>query len=100
MVAPGTLDHTIQKVQRANSEVLDAIVGGTGHQVAVPEDQIDSRAAGETMWELAAPLLRRCEKAAAGRRRGAAWRSGGGSVPAPAGGAHRPGRRPARREGT
>src|SRR5699024_8304606 len=44
MVAPGTLDHTIQKVQRANSEVLDAIVGGTGHQVAVPEDQLDSRA--------------------------------------------------------
>lgn len=72
MVAPGTLDHTIQKVQRANSEVLDAIVGGTGHQVAVPEDQIDSRAVGEIMWELAAPLLRRCEKAVAKRRRAAA----------------------------
>ena len=65
MVAPGTLDHTIQKVQRSNSDVLDAIVGGTGHQVSVPEDQLDSRAVGEVMWELAEPLLRRCEKAAA-----------------------------------
>ena len=65
MVAPGTLDHTIQMVQRSNSEVLDAIVGGTGHQVSVPEDQFGSRAVGEIMWELAEPLLHRCEKAAA-----------------------------------
>ena len=72
MVAPGTLDHTIQKVQRANSEVLDQVVGGTGHQVSVPEDQLDSRAVGEIVWELAEPLLRRCEKAAAKRLAAAA----------------------------
>ncbi|MDN5901033.1 MAG: DEAD/DEAH box helicase, partial [Brachybacterium sp.] len=63
MVAPDTLDHTIQKVQRSNSDVLDAIVGGTGHQVSVPEDQFASRAVGEIMWELAEPLLRRREEA-------------------------------------
>jgi|SRR5690625_3551625 len=72
MVAPGTLDHTIQKVQRATSDVLGQIVGGTGHQVSVPEDQLASRAVGEIMWELAEPLLRRCEKAAAKRLAAAA----------------------------
>ena len=67
MAAPGTLDHTIQKVQRANGEVLDQVVGGAGHQLAVPEDRFESRAVGEIMWELAQPLLRRCEKAVAGK---------------------------------
>ncbi|APX31753.1 hypothetical protein BH708_02370 [Brachybacterium sp. P6-10-X1] len=72
MVAPGTLDHTIQKVLRGNIEVLDQVIGGTGHQVAVTETDVDSRAIGDVMWELAEPLLRRCEKTAARRQRTAA----------------------------
>lgn len=56
MVAPGTLDHTIQKVLRSNIEVLDQVVGGTGHQVAVTETDVASRAIGDVMWELAEPL--------------------------------------------
>lgn len=56
MVAPGTLDHTIQKALRSNIEVLDQLVGGTGHQVAVTEADVDSRAIGDVMWEIAEPL--------------------------------------------
>ncbi|WP_263310054.1 DEAD/DEAH box helicase [Brachybacterium atlanticum] len=56
MVAPGTLDHTIQKVQRTNIDVLDQLVGGTGHHVAVEEDDMSSLAIGDVMWELAEPL--------------------------------------------
>ena len=56
MVAPGTLDHTIQKVQRTNIDVLDELVGGTGHHVAVEEDDMSSLAIGDEMWELAEPL--------------------------------------------
>ena len=72
MVAPGTLDHTIQKVLRTNIEVLDQVIGGTGHQVAVTETDVDSRAIGDVMWELTEPLLRRCEKAVARRSKAAA----------------------------
>ncbi|MGP5672598.1 DEAD/DEAH box helicase [Brachybacterium alimentarium] len=56
MVAPGTLDHTIQKVQRANIDVLDQLIGGTGHQVSVGEADMASLAIGDVMWELAEPL--------------------------------------------
>ena len=73
MVAPGTLDHTIQRVLRKNIEVLDAVIGGTGHRVAVHDQDMNSLAIGDVMWELAEPLLRKCEKAAARR---------GGLVPA------------------
>lgn len=62
MVAPGTLDHTIQKVQRANIDVLDELVGGTGHHVAVGEQDISSLAIGDVMWELAAPLWRKARR--------------------------------------
>lgn len=63
MVAPGTLDHTIQKVQRANIDVLDQLVGGTGHQVAVQEEDMASLAIGDVMWELAEPLWRKGSRA-------------------------------------
>lgn len=67
MVAPGTLDHTIQKVQRANIDVLDQLVGGTGHQVSVQEEDLTSLAIGDVMWELAQPLwIKSCRSA--GRR--------------------------------
>ncbi|MGP4915566.1 DEAD/DEAH box helicase [Brachybacterium tyrofermentans] len=59
MVAPGTLDHTIQKVQRSNIDVLDQLVGGTGHHVAVEETDMNSRAIGDVMWELSQPLWRK-----------------------------------------
>ena len=62
MVAPGTLDHTIQKVQRSNIEVLDQLVGGTGHHVAVEEDDMTSLAIGDVMWELAEPLWGKCRR--------------------------------------
>ncbi|MCG7308291.1 MULTISPECIES: DEAD/DEAH box helicase [Brachybacterium] len=67
MVAPGTLDHTIQRVLRKNIEVLDQVVGGTGHRVAVAEQDMDSLAIGDVMWEIAEPLLRKCERAFARR---------------------------------
>lgn len=62
MVAPGTLDHTIQKVQRANIDVLDQLVGGTGHQVSVDEGDMTSLAIGDVMWELAEPLWRKSRR--------------------------------------
>ncbi|MGO2361781.1 MAG: DEAD/DEAH box helicase [Brachybacterium tyrofermentans] len=55
MVAPGTLDHTIQKVQRSNIDVLDQLIGGTGHQVSVEKEDMSSLAIGDVMWELARP---------------------------------------------
>lgn len=72
MVAPGTLDHTIQKVQRANIEVLDQLVGGTGHQVSVKEEDVASLAIGDVMWELAEPLWRKSRRGAGCPRRAAA----------------------------
>lgn len=68
MVAPGTLDHTIQKVQRSNIDVLDQLVGGTGHQVSVEEADMISLAIGHVMWELAEPLWRMRCRSADGRR--------------------------------
>ena len=67
MVAPGTLDHTIQKVQRSNIEVLDQLVGGSGHQVSVAEEDMTSLAIGDVMWELAEPLWRKSRRSV-GRR--------------------------------
>lgn len=67
MVAPGTLDHTIQKVQRSNIGVLDQLVGGTGHHVSVEEDDMTSLAIGDVMWELAEPLWLRSRRST-GRR--------------------------------
>lgn len=67
MVAPGTLDHTIQKVQRSNIDVLDQLVGGTGHHVSVEEDDMTSLAIGDVMWELAEPLWLRSRRST-GRR--------------------------------
>src|SRR5699024_12846138 len=87
MVAPGTVDHTIQKVLRTNIEVLDQVIGGTGHQVAVTETDVDSRAIGDVMGELTEPLLRRCEKAVARRSKAAAWGTAL-YVPRKAGSAH------------
>lgn len=72
MVAPGTLDHTIQKVQRSNIDVLDQLVGGTGHHVSVEEGDITSLAIGDVMWELAEPLWRRCLRSTGNRHRTAA----------------------------
>ncbi|MFI8776579.1 DEAD/DEAH box helicase [Brachybacterium paraconglomeratum] len=72
MVAPGTLDHTIQKVQRTNIDVLDQLVGGTGHHVAVEEDDMSSLAIGDVMWELTEPLWLKCQRGAEGGRRSAA----------------------------
>ncbi|WP_394217047.1 DEAD/DEAH box helicase [Brachybacterium vulturis] len=66
MVAPGALDHTIQKVQRANIDVLDQLVGGTGHQVSVEEADMASLAIGDVMWELAEPLWLKCCRSAGG----------------------------------
>lgn len=63
MVAPGTLDHTIQKVQRSNIDVLDQLVGGTGHHVAVEEHDMSSLAIGDVMWELTDPLWRKSRRA-------------------------------------
>lgn len=68
MTAPGTLDHAIQRTLRKNIEVLDAVIGGTGHRVAVDERDMESLAIGDVMWELAEPLLRKCERAAARRK--------------------------------
>ena len=68
MVAPGTLDHTIQKVLRSNIEVLDQLVGGTGHQVAVTEADVDSRAIGDVMWEIAEPLWLKSRRNALSQR--------------------------------
>ncbi|WP_394217041.1 hypothetical protein [Brachybacterium vulturis] len=48
-VAAGTLDHTIQKVQRSNIDVLDQLVGGNGHQVSVKEEDMTSLAIGDVM---------------------------------------------------
>lgn len=72
MVAPGTLDHTIQKVQRSNIDVLDQLVGGTGHQVSVQEEDMTSLAIGDVMWELAEPLWRKCCRSVGRRHRTAA----------------------------
>jgi len=72
MVAPGTLDHTIQKVQRSNIDVLDQLVGGTGHHVAVGEGDMSSLAIGDVMWELAEPLWRKIRRSAGSRQRAAA----------------------------
>ncbi|MGP9843282.1 DEAD/DEAH box helicase [Brachybacterium sp. 107] len=72
MVAPGTLDHTIQKVQRSTIDVLDQLVGGTGHHVSVEEDDMTSLAIGDVMWELAEPLWRRCLRSTGNRHRTAA----------------------------
>ena len=67
MVAPGTLDHTIQKVQRSNIDVLDQLVGGTGHHVAVEEADMTSLAIGDVMWQLAESLWRMRSQSAEGQ---------------------------------
>lgn len=72
MIALGTVDHTTQKVQRANIDVLGQLVGGTGHHVSVGEDDMSSLAIGDVMWELAEPLWRKYSRVAGRHHRTAA----------------------------
>lgn len=46
MAPHGTVDHTIQKWQRSNIDVLDQLVSSTGHHVTEEETNTNSLAIG------------------------------------------------------
>jgi len=46
MVPHGTVDHTIQKWQRSNVDVLDQLVSSTGHHVTEGETDMNFLAIG------------------------------------------------------
>lgn len=58
MVAPETVDHTIQKFQRSNIDVLDQLVSGSGRHVTEEETNMNFLALGSMSSEVSGPRAR------------------------------------------